>query len=99
MGVPFSEEERQGMIEKISKLCSLDSLRNLKVNVNRKVFSGVENSNFFRKEKVGDWVNHVNPSMVDKIENLIEGKVSGSCLSFEMSCNTKHKLVGNQAST
>ena len=37
LGVPFSEEEeRQGMIEEIAKLYSLDSLKNLEVNVNGK---------------------------------------------------------------
>lgn len=31
-GVPFSEEEKQGMIEEISRLCSFQSLKNLEVN-------------------------------------------------------------------
>ena len=30
-GVPFSEEEKQGMIEEISRLCSFQSLKNLEV--------------------------------------------------------------------
>ncbi|RVW92941.1 Cytosolic sulfotransferase 15 [Vitis vinifera] len=35
LGVPFSkEEERQGMIEEISRLYSLDSLKNLEENMN-----------------------------------------------------------------
>ena len=102
LGIPFSEEEeREGMMEEIAKLCSLDSLRNREVNVNGKhKFLGIKNSSFFRKGEVGGWVNNVNPSMVEKIENLIEEKLSGSGLSFKMSCNyTKTKLGDNQAST
>ena len=38
---------------------------------------------------MGDWVNHVNPSMVEKIKNHIEEKLSGSSLSLKMSCSTK----------
>lgn len=33
LGIPFSEEEeKQGMIEEISRLCSFQSLKNLEVN-------------------------------------------------------------------
>ena len=84
LSLPFSEEEeRQGMIEGIAKLCNLDSLRNLEVNVNGRLPSGFKNSSFFGRGEVGDWVNHVNPSMVEKIENLIEEKLSGSSLCFK----------------
>ncbi|KAL6328055.1 hypothetical protein AAG906_033324 [Vitis piasezkii] len=90
LGVPFSEEEeRQGMIEEISRLCSLDSLKNLEVNMNGMHTSGLKNSSFYRKGEVGDWVNYVTPSMAERIENAFEEKLSGSGLSFKMSCNTK----------
>ena len=90
LGIPFSEgEERQGMMEEIAKLCSLDCLINLEVNVNgRQPSIGLKNSSFFRKGEVGDWVNRVRPTMVEKIENLIQEKLSGSGLSFKMSCST-----------
>ncbi|RVW97036.1 Cytosolic sulfotransferase 15 [Vitis vinifera] len=90
LGVPFSEEEeRQGMIEEISRLCSLDSLKNLEVNMNGMHTSGLKNSSFYRKGEVRDWVNYVTPSMAEPIENAFEEKLSGSGLSFKMSCNTK----------
>ena len=57
--------------------------------MNGRLPSGLKNSSFFRKGEVGDWVNHVNPSMVEKIKNHIEEKLSGSSLSFKMSCSTK----------
>ncbi|XP_034704040.1 cytosolic sulfotransferase 15-like [Vitis riparia] len=92
LGVPFSEEEeRQGMIEEISRLCSLDSLKNLEVNMNGMHTSGLKNSSFYRKGEVGDWVNYVTPSMAERIENAFEEKLSGSSLSFKMSCNTKNE--------
>lgn len=81
LGVPFSqEEEGQGMIEEILRLCSFDSLRN---NANGMHVSGVKNSSFYRKGEVGEWINHVNPSIVERVENLIEEKLSGSGLSFK----------------
>ncbi|XP_019079632.1 cytosolic sulfotransferase 15-like [Vitis vinifera] len=92
LGVPFSEEEeRQGMIEEISRLCSLDSLKNLEVNMNGMHTSGLKNSSFYRKREVGDWVNYVTPSMAERIENAFEEKLGGSGLSFKMSCNTKNE--------
>ena len=90
LGVPFSEEEdRQGMIEEISKLCSLESLKNLEVNTKGMHPSGLKNNSFYRKGEVGGWVNYVTPSMAQRIENLFEEKFTGSGLSFKMSCNTK----------
>lgn len=92
LGVPFSkEEERQGIIEQIANLCSLDNLKNLEVNMDGKQMFGTKNSSFFRKGEAGDWVNHVNPSMAQKLENLVEEKFSGSGLSFKMSSCSKHR--------
>lgn len=86
--IPFSEEEeRQGLIEQIANLCSLDSLGNMEMNMKGMHATGIKYSSFFRKGEVGDWVNHVNPSMVEKFENLIEEKLSGSGLSFKISCS------------
>ena len=50
LGVPFSkEEERQGMIEEISRLYSLDSLKNLEENMKGMHTNGLNNSSFYRK--------------------------------------------------
>ena len=57
LGFPFyEEEERVWIIEEISRLCSLQSLKNLKVNKTGKRSCGFKNSTHFRKGEVGDWV-------------------------------------------
>ncbi|KAJ6944341.1 cytosolic sulfotransferase 15-like [Populus alba x Populus x berolinensis] len=67
LGIPFTdEEEKEGAIEEISRLCSFDNLRNLEVNKNGVLRPfGALNSSFFRKGEVGDWANHLNPSMAE----------------------------------
>ena len=62
LGIPFFEEqERQGMIEEIARLCSHDNLKSLEVNLNGRQPSGIKINTFFRKGEVGDWLNHVKP--------------------------------------
>ncbi|KAJ7951005.1 Sulfotransferase [Quillaja saponaria] len=90
IGFPFSmEEERQGVIEDISKLCSLNNLKNLEVNKNGKINfpkirAGIEKKSYFRKGEVGDWVNHLNPSVVECLDRIIQEKLSGSGLTFKV---------------
>lgn len=86
MGVPFSEEEeRDGMVEEIVKLCSLSSLKELEVNKTGKpVISYVPNKAYFRKGEVGDWVNHLAPSAVEKLESIMEEKLSPCGLKFRV---------------
>ena len=93
LGVPFSEEEdRQGMIEEISKLCSLESLKNLEVNTKGMHPSGLKNSSFYRKGEVGGWVNYVTPSMAQRIE--IFSKKSSLGLVYPLKClATLRRLV------
>ena len=45
----FEEQERQGMIEEIARLCSHDNLKSSEVNVNGRQPSGIKKSTFFRK--------------------------------------------------
>ncbi|KAK6116887.1 hypothetical protein DH2020_049378 [Rehmannia glutinosa] len=53
LGCPFSlEEEKQGLIEQIAKLCSFENLKNLEVNKTGKIRGVLKNSSFFRKEKL-----------------------------------------------
>ncbi|XP_042498417.1 cytosolic sulfotransferase 12-like [Macadamia integrifolia] len=82
-GCPISEEEeKEGVVEEILKLCSFDHLSNLDVNKTGKLPSRVENSMFFRKGEVGDWVNHFTPEMVKEFERIMEVKFHGSGLQF-----------------
>ncbi|KAJ7949398.1 Sulfotransferase [Quillaja saponaria] len=85
LGSPFSvEEERKGVIEKIAKLCSFESMKQLEVNKSGKSIKNFENKNLFRKAEVGDWVNYFSPLMVDKLSKLMEEKLGGSGLSFRV---------------
>ncbi|KAE8714465.1 Flavonol 3-sulfotransferase [Hibiscus syriacus] len=66
LGVPFTEEEeKEGVVEEIAKICSFDSLKELEVNkkgINEPF--GIPNENYFRKGELGDGRNYFTPSMV-----------------------------------
>ncbi|CAN0862894.1 Cytosolic sulfotransferase 15 [Linum grandiflorum] len=73
LGCPFSlEEEEDGLVEGIAKLCSFEKLKELEVNKSGK------------KGEVGDWVNYLSPEMVDKLTKVMEDKLDGSGLKFKV---------------
>ena len=59
-------------------------MKNLEVNKNGKHPSGLLYSSFFRKGKVGDWRNFLTPLMAERLEKLIQEKLEGSGLSFNL---------------
>ncbi|KAK9910569.1 hypothetical protein M0R45_034525 [Rubus argutus] len=80
---PFTmEEERNCVIEDIAKLCSFETLKNLEVNKTGTFFQHFERASLFRKAEVGDWVNYLNPEMVERLSKVIEERLCGSGLSF-----------------
>ena len=86
MDLPFFvEEESQGVIEKVLKLCSFNNLKDLEVNKNEKTRRGNPYSMFFRKGEVGDWANYLTPSMLERMNKLMEEKFAGSNLNFKFS--------------
>ncbi|PON83607.1 Sulfotransferase domain containing protein [Trema orientale] len=86
VGFPFSkEEECNGVIEQILELCSLSKLKELDVNKHGQMRPNFENKLFFRKGKLGDWVNHLSPSMVERVDKVMKEKLGDSGLSFKMS--------------
>ncbi|GFS33386.1 sulfotransferase 2B [Actinidia rufa] len=86
MGVPFSiEEEKEGLIEEISRLCSINNLRELDVNKTGKFVSYFENKTLFRRGEVGDWVNYLTPDMVDRLDKIMKEKMDGFGLTFKTS--------------
>nr|TKS08803.1 cytosolic sulfotransferase 15-like [Populus alba] len=103
LGIPFTdEEEKEGAIEEISRLCSFDNLRNLEVNKNGVLRPfGALNSSFFRKGEVGDWANHLNPSMAENylksgrevewiwfnLQNISIKRKSMGCVIIILSCS------------
>ncbi|OMO99619.1 hypothetical protein COLO4_13189 [Corchorus olitorius] len=85
-GCPFSiDEEKQGMVQKIIKFCSFESLSNLEVNKTGKTPGMIENNAVFRKGKVGDWRNCLNAGMGERLDNVMEEKLTGSGLTFKNS--------------
>ncbi|KAJ8637344.1 hypothetical protein MRB53_011611 [Persea americana] len=85
LGHPFSvEEEREGVVEKIAKLCSFESLTGLEVNKTGKVNkrSPYTTEVFFRKREVGDWVNYLSASMTERLDSLTLERFDGSGLSL-----------------
>ncbi|XVE81690.1 hypothetical protein DITRI_Ditri15bG0085700 [Diplodiscus trichospermus] len=89
MGCPFSlEEEKEGKIQEIIELCSFDNLSNLDVNKTgtHHINTGsVQNSAYFRKGKVGDWRNYLTIEMGERVDSIMEQKLSGSGLTFRVS--------------
>ncbi|CAN8265204.1 unnamed protein product [Cochlearia groenlandica] len=85
MGYGFTfEEEEKGVVEKVVKLCSFETLKNLESNKGEKdredrpaIFA---NSAYFRKAKVGDWQNYLTPKMAARIDELMEEKFKGTSL-------------------
>ncbi|OWM89444.1 cytosolic sulfotransferase 5-like [Punica granatum] len=83
LGCPFSrEEEADGRVDEIIRLCSFNNLSKLEVNQTGKLLTGHENKSFFRKGEVGDWVNYLTPEMVERIDRITEEKFGDLGLKF-----------------
>ncbi|XP_071703074.1 flavonol sulfotransferase-like [Rutidosis leptorrhynchoides] len=82
MGYPFStEEEKAGVIEKITTLCSFENMSNLEVNKTGSIrVGGLENKHYFRKAEDGDWRTYFTNEMKEKIDKLIDEKLNGTGL-------------------
>ncbi|XP_027911895.1 cytosolic sulfotransferase 15-like [Vigna unguiculata] len=85
LGCPFTEEEeKNGKVESIIKLCSFEKMKDLEVNKSGVVGRGrIEKKNFFRKGEKGDWVNYFSPPMVEKLSKIVAEKLSDLGLSFK----------------
>ncbi|KAK9277842.1 hypothetical protein L1049_027399 [Liquidambar formosana] len=84
MGYPFSlEEEKEGAVQKIVKLCSFENLSNLEVN--NMVGDRVAYNAFFRKGKVGDWENYLTAHMAECLDQISEQKLGPFGFSFTSS--------------
>ncbi|PPD69665.1 hypothetical protein GOBAR_DD33458 [Gossypium barbadense] len=88
MGCPFSEEEEKaGAIDEIAEFYSLSNLKNLEVNKSGSLKTMKRQTNsFFRKAEAGDYVNILSPSAVERYSKIVDGKLSGSGLTFKMCC-------------
>lgn len=86
VGCPFTlDEEKEGVVEGIVRLCAFENLSSLEVNKTGKtemVIGTVENTLFFRRGEVGDWGNHLTPEMARRLDEMSESKFRGSGLPF-----------------
>ncbi|KAM5567486.1 cytosolic sulfotransferase 12 [Rosa sericea] len=83
LGCPFyPEEEAQGVVDNILRLCSFETLSNLDVNKNGKLSSGEEHSAFFRRGEAGEWRNLLTAEMAEQLDRITEEKLQGSGLKF-----------------
>ncbi|XP_015696595.1 cytosolic sulfotransferase 17-like [Oryza brachyantha] len=85
--VPFTrEEEAGGVLEQVVKLCDFETLASLKVNQNGETRHDnkiqIDNSVFFRKGTVGDWVNLMSEEMGARLDQIVQDKLQGSGLTF-----------------
>ncbi|XP_047169095.1 cytosolic sulfotransferase 15-like [Vigna umbellata] len=76
--------ESTAVIENIINLCRFEKMKDLEVNKSGEIDNIAEKKNFFRKGKIGDWINYFSPSMIEKLSKIIEEKLSGSGLSFKL---------------
>jgi hypothetical protein len=85
LNCPFTlEEENEGVVENIIKLCSFEKMKGLEINKIGTFARNFDNKYLFRKGEIGDWTNYLSPSMVDKLSKVIEEKLGGSGLKFRM---------------
>ncbi|KAL6851879.1 hypothetical protein ACP4OV_020064 [Aristida adscensionis] len=87
LGVPFTVKEEQDRIpDDVVKLCSFNQLSGLKIHQTGEFVRNenvvIERSVFFRRGKVGDWVNHMSQEMGRKLDYIVEDKLKGSGMMF-----------------
>ncbi|KAB2031365.1 hypothetical protein ES319_D05G300100v1 [Gossypium barbadense] len=86
---PFSlEEEKTGVVNQIIDFCSFNNLKDLEVNKTGKMPRSIipslipSHKLFFRSGKVGDYINHLSPTAVERLSNVLKEKLSESSLTF-----------------
>ncbi|KAF8378758.1 hypothetical protein HHK36_030107 [Tetracentron sinense] len=83
---PFSlEEEKEGVVDEIIRLCSFENLSSLDVNKTGDAVFGkfeVKFHTYFRKGKVGDWSNYLTPDMIERLDRISEHKFHGYDLTL-----------------
>ncbi|KAF8378832.1 hypothetical protein HHK36_030181 [Tetracentron sinense] len=83
---PFSlEEEKEGVVDEIIRLCSFQNLSRLDINKTGQASFGdthIKFNTFFRKGKVGDWSNYLTPEMIDRLDQISKQKFHGYGLTL-----------------
>ncbi|KMT07675.1 hypothetical protein BVRB_6g147980 [Beta vulgaris subsp. vulgaris] len=85
VGMPFTQrEESEYCIKEIIEFCSINNLKELEGNKTGVINKIYDKKSYFRKGEVGDWTNHITPAMVEKMTKLMEEKLQGTGLSFQL---------------
>ncbi|KAC9819659.1 hypothetical protein E3N88_45207 [Mikania micrantha] len=83
VGHPFTEEEEaDGAVQGIIRLCSFESLR--EVNKHGYLRDDIPNDAFFREGKVGDWTNH----LTDEMSRILDEKTEEKFYGLDISCKS-----------
>jgi len=80
LGYPFTkDEEEEGEVHQIVKLCSFDSLKEVSKHG---VIAGHSTDIFFRNGTIGDWANHLTNEMSQILDQITKEKFAGLEISF-----------------
>uniref|UniRef100_A0A6N2K9J1 Sulfotransferase n=1 Tax=Salix viminalis TaxID=40686 RepID=A0A6N2K9J1_SALVM len=74
-----------GLAEEISRLCSFESMKSYEATRTGTGPLGIPASAFLRKGEVGDSLNYLTPSMVSRVEYLIQEKLQDSGIADDSS--------------
>ncbi|CAN6249444.1 unnamed protein product [Urochloa humidicola] len=83
-GLPFSTKEEDSVVAAIVRLCSFEHMSGLKVTKYGLMATKdgpIENSLFYRRGVVGDWVNHLSPEAAQRIDAITEARFKDSGLN------------------
>ncbi|KAL0323956.1 UNVERIFIED_CONTAM: Cytosolic sulfotransferase 15 [Sesamum calycinum] len=80
----LEEEEKEGLVGDISRLCSFEKLKDLDINKNGIHFGSVKNNSLFRKGDIGDWQNYLTPAMAERMKTTLKAKLSRSGLILDI---------------
>ncbi|KAL2893524.1 Cytosolic sulfotransferase 5, partial [Bienertia sinuspersici] len=85
VGMPFSpEEESQGVIQAIIEMCKINNLKEMEGNKSGVINKFYDKKSYFRKGEIGDWTNYFTPTMEERMKKLMDDKLSGTGLSFQL---------------
>jgi hypothetical protein len=82
VGLPFGAGE-DSTADAIVRLCAFEHMSELRATKDGKtesVVGAVDNSFFFRRGVVGDWMNHLSPETAQRIDAITRSKFQGSGL-------------------
>lgn len=85
LGQPFTQdEESDGVVLGIMKLCSFENLSNLEINKSSSPQFSFKNSDFFTKGKTGDWENYFTAKMAAALDHELKEELHDSRFTFTM---------------